>query len=76
MTGFTSEEWLQRTLLDFLLCDEHQRARLLQLADSGGQLTLNGCRYLSAQHQPRYCNLTSSASAGAWRQRLSAAPAT
>lgn len=58
VTGFTSEEWLQRTLLDFLLCDEHQRARLLQLADSGGQLTLNGCRYLSAQHQPRYCNLT------------------
>ncbi|BAN95280.1 hypothetical protein E05_05140 [Plautia stali symbiont] len=30
----------------------------MQLADSGGQLTLNGCRYLSAQHQPRYCNLT------------------
>lgn len=58
VTGFNSEEWLQRTLDEFLLCDERQRDRLKQFQHAGGQLTLSGCRYLSAQHQPRYCNLT------------------
>ncbi|WP_240484862.1 MULTISPECIES: bifunctional diguanylate cyclase/phosphodiesterase [Pantoea] len=58
VTGFSSQEWIQRTLADFLLDYEKYRSRLMLFQQSGGQLTLTGCRYRSAQGHMRYCNLT------------------
>lgn len=58
VTGFSSQEWIQRTLADFLLDYTKYRSRLTLFQQSGGQLTLTGCRYRSAQGHVRYCNLT------------------
>ncbi|MGK9175215.1 EAL domain-containing protein [Yokenella regensburgei] len=58
ITGYSINEWLQRSLIDFFE-DNHATIKgWLTPTQSGNCLSLSHCRYVSATGNNRYCNLT------------------
>ncbi|ARJ44414.1 diguanylate cyclase (plasmid) [Pantoea alhagi] len=60
VTGFSIADWIGRPVHEFLLSEQHIAAQLAGLAENPAEisLSLQKCRYLSAQDHQRYCNMT------------------
>lgn len=57
ITGHHSNDWLGRSMLDFIPRDKILFTQWLLNAGEGGNFTLKKARYYSAQGHQRYCNL-------------------
>lgn len=60
VTGFSIDDWIGRQVHELALNENHVTSLLDKFAESDEEfvLQLQKCRYVSAQNQQRYCNMT------------------